>query len=160
MKKRRKKTFESIFSYIMSRMDISIYAKFPSVLRSALEQHLVYFDNFFVELDFAPFCVFRRVKGTEVSENDFKSQAELYSDGKLTCWPNNSDAERDIGNYSCSFFENLKMLKKFFKSSKNHFAKGMLEPKYGPISREQGSSHVHCWLYEESNIKEAFEVIE
>ncbi|MBO6055366.1 MAG: hypothetical protein J6P84_00075 [Alphaproteobacteria bacterium] len=155
-----RKLFESIFSYIMGRMESSIYAKFPSVLRSALEQCLVCFGNLSVEFEFASFCVFRRVKGTVISENDFKSQAELYSDGQLQRWPNNTDAERDIKNYSCSLFENLTVLKKIFNSKRNHFAKGILEPKHGAISRDSESTHVHCWLYEQSNIKENFEVVE
>lgn len=140
-------------------MDKSFFEKFSLVLRLALERGLVSFDGHDVKYDYSPINVFRKLKGNSVQDDDFKSQAELYGEGLLSRWPNNSNAEMDIGNYSCSFFDNLENLKKLFSHKRNYtFAKGILKKEHGAICYESGG-HIHCWCYENSNIKESFEVI-
>lgn len=131
--------------------------KFSPVLKSALESNLVSFEGCNVERDFEPVAVFRKLRGTTLQDDDFKSQAELMGESKLSKWPNNSN-EKSIGNYSCSFFSNLLQLKKRFPSKRNYtFARGNLMQSHGIIRRGK-ESHIECWVYQNANIKESFEV--
>ena len=135
----------------------SIEKEFSPVLKSALEKGLVNFEGYNVESVFEPIAVFRKLRGSAVQEDDFKSQAELFGEGKLSKWPNNSD-EKCIGNYSCSFFSNFLQLKKRFPSKRKYtFAKGNLIQTHGLICREK-DSHIHCWVYQDAKIKDYFEV--
>lgn len=131
--------------------------KFSSVLQTALKNGLVCFEDCDVELDFEPIVVYRKLRKSAIQEDDFKSQAELMGEGKLDKWPN-VGGENCIGNYSCSFFSNFSQLKSCFSSKRNYsFAKGNLMPVHGVIRRGE-KTHIDCWVYQDSNIKECFEV--
>lgn len=139
---------------IFIAMNAEIIDRFPSFLKMALAERLVSFDGRNVETNFEPVCVFRKLRGTSVEDYDFLSHAERQGLEKLHKWPH----KNDLSYYSCSFFTDLAELKSCFNSKKQlTFARGQLNKTHGAISRGV-SSHIDCWLYENSKIKENFEV--
>ncbi len=84
---------------------------------------------------------------------DFYSQAERNLPG--------IDFD-DIGNYSCSFFEKIEDIWEVlhYPRKNKKIAKGVIYDKDGPIIKEIGWSHIHCFLYEGVELSDRFEVIE
>lgn len=68
----------------------------------------------------------------------------------------------NIGSYSCSCFSNLEELYVCVRFPKKGraIAKGTMFDKYGTRSKEQSSTHIHWFLFDNANPACEFEVIE
>jgi hypothetical protein len=139
-------------------MDKEYYMRFPSVLRKALENREISFDEE-TKFSYAPFVVFRgitRNKGDdlEIKRKDFLSYAELGKKprGKKTA---------DIGWYSCSCFLEKDELAEALKLPRYNkkIIKGTLEESYGPQKTNDETKHVDWWLYDKISFEKKFEVI-
>lgn len=137
-------------------MDNEILSRFSPLLKEALSERLVSFESISVEIDFEPIYVFRKLRGSSVEDYDFKSHAERVGKEKINKWPH----KNDINYYNCSFFTNLDFLKSIFNRSKSpFFACGTINKTHGVIHRDK-DFHIGCWLFENSNIKDCFNVIQ
>lgn len=131
------------------------YDRFPTVLRKALNERKVKFPET-LEKNYDSVVAFRGIRFINdrkeaVDKSDFLSQAERRLPGV--------DYE-DIGEYSCSCFENIdELLIAFSLPRKNKgIAKGKIRCENGPIIREKEGTHIHWFLYDEIDPSEEFEV--
>ena len=135
---------------------IEYYKRFPAVLKRALIDGKVNLpDNLLKE--FQTIIAYRGIrfkKGEKesVEKSDFLSQVERNIPGA------NYD---DIGEYSCSCFENIDELRVSYKLPRKNkgIAKGKIKCENGPIVQDEGT-HIHWFLYDNVDPSQDFEVYE
>ena len=134
------------------------YMKFPSVLKQALLNGEVCFDDK-TQKEYEPFEVYRgvvREKGEtlEVKKEDFLSYAELKKKPR-------GKKKVDIGWYSCSCFTEKKELEEALKlpRANKRIIKGKVKKEYGPQRTNETSKHVDWWLFEDAECQKEFVVI-
>ena len=91
---------------------------------------------------------------TEITPEDFDAQAEKP---QIVC---RSDFDRsDIGNYGCSFFDNVDMINIVLHMPRKNrrIAKGAIRQEFGPIIID--GAHIMCFLYSDAHMETEFEVI-
>lgn len=140
-------------------MDKEFYLKFPCVLKSALLKGEVAFDEAHTLIEYSKIDVYRGITrekddNSEISKDDFLSYAEL---GRKPA----RGRKADIGWYSCSFYtekDELELALKLPRFNKK-ISKGFIKKENGPIRKSEKDSHIHCWLYEDSDVEKAFKVV-
>lgn len=145
-----------------------IIEKFPDVLKSALKTNKVSFSgigNILCDFERIPRAI--RVitreqdNNSPICEKDFLSHIERYRLGERIKGVS-EETEKDIGYYSCSFYE---------EKSKDKLIRIMKLPKkrkrmiVGYIVKNNGiictneDGHIHLWLYKDSKIHEQFSYV-
>lgn len=134
--------------------------RFADVLKAALQSQLVSFpeDNTIVS-DFTPLEPVYRVVRREPNNrfpiciDDFLSHIERYKSGEIIKGVG-SESERELQYYSCSFFDNVKSLKRIMNLPKKnkHIIIGSINPENGVIRVSQGSGHIDLWLFKNNMI--------
>lgn len=133
--------------------------KFPSVLKKALTEEIVIFENE-IEIEYEKFIAYRRISRTNgdttpINRNDFKSYMEMPEKQRPR-----SAVPNDIGSYSCSLNRSVDSLKVALRlpQPNKKIMKGLVTCNYGPQLTNTINSHVHWWLYDSLEIFEDFEV--
>lgn len=134
------------------------YKKFPDKFKKVLLEKKVIFPDS-LEKDYEPFAAYRGIRliphiKDRVEKEDFRSQIERASD-----FPG-IDYE-DIENYSCSCFIDIDELLLAFRLPRKNkgIARGNIRKEYGPICREEESSHINWFLFNDADPSSEFEVI-
>lgn len=140
------------------------YSKFPSVLRTVLENGTYQFSED-TQFNYFPLKAYRGIvrqniieddiEHLELTIDDFKSYAEL---GKKP----RGVRKYDLGYYSCSLFQSLEPLAVALRLPKpNKFiAEGDILDKYGPILLNENTQHIDLWLYNGAEPHKSFRIIE
>lgn len=129
-------------------MNDAYYLKFPSVLGKALQDEMVELPEN-VEFEYNPVQVYRGIRykmGVKecVDKTDFRSQAERRLPGT---------DYNDIGEYSCSCFEDLEELQLAYSLPRKNkgISKGVMSCKAGARWKNQNDAwetHWHWFLYD------------
>lgn len=128
---------------------------FPSVLREALQNKICTMPNE-VEWTYSPTLVYRGVRITKnkttLERSDFLSQIELGI----------SEDFANIGKYSCSVFTDPRSLALSYNLPRpnKRIAVGNMQDDDGPCLREEGSPHIHWFLYESADPSNGFVLME
>lgn len=141
-------------------MDAKYLARFPSVLKSALNTYNMDFPEDTL-WRYDPHIAFRGIirkkdEDIAVKNSDFLSYAEL---GKN---PRGSNfGSEDIEYYSCSCYETKKQLEvaMHLPRPNRRIIKGSIRDTNGCIYINSVTGHIDWWLYDDANPAEDFEVI-
>ena len=134
--------------------------KFADVLKTALQLQLVSFpEDDTIKSDFAPLKPVYRVVRRDSNESlsiridDFWSHIERYKSGEKIKGVG-SESERDIKYYSCSFFDNVKSLKRIMHLPKKnkYIIIGSINQENGVVKIDRESGHIHLWLFRNNMI--------
>lgn len=143
------------------KMKNSLVCRYSCVLENALMKGIVKFPSDCLH-NFKKIKGYRMVTKKEneatINEEDFLSQIELLQRGKnIRPIPD----KNDIGNYSCSLFYDLDQLKIIMKLPRKNkkIIQGYIHDSKGTIQTNKSNTHIHWWIYAQSNPHEDFEVM-
>ncbi len=140
--------------------DLEYYNRFPGLLKNALIKGKVIFPDTLI-CEYSDMEVYRAVsytkEKTRIDKSDFASKMELKLNNPMVV-----AFEDEVTSYSCSCFLNMEQMRihaKFPRRNKA-IAKGIIKKEYGPIDKNNDTSHVDSYLFEDVDPSDGFEVIE
>lgn len=146
-------------------MNDGLIAKFPKLLRQALEQKLVELPDDVKDVyeDITAYRALSIVKGEppQITREAFASQMELkelYPEKRIF----RDYDETDISNYSCSVYSDPAELNKAMHLPRQSKAviKGLVKCCNGVMNHNLKTSHINWWLYADHTAVNDFEVME
>lgn len=144
----------------MNEIDLKYYKKFPPALQNALINKGLKFPDG-LEREYEDITVYRGVKYTknkkDIEKSDFLSNVE-----RKLLNPSVVADENDIEYYSCSVYENIDFMKNNAKYPRKNMAisKGTIKSCFGPIVRNNNTTHIHLFLFKDIDLSSDFKVVE
>lgn len=131
--------------------------KFPKCFPKNFEEDILPKD-----IEFKSYKAYRILKLGKLEHAAFISTFEEYKDSTFKPRGYNPNS---ASTYSTSVFSDIQETKNILKLMCKHFprpliSEGSTEPECGPCKRDNNSSHIDWWIYEDTFPEKIFKVVE